>query len=569
MKKNSHITVTDQFCGAGGSSQGIRTLSRKMGGGLEVKLALNHWALAIQTHNTNFPNTDHDCTDISACDPRRYPSTDILITSPECTNHSLAKGKKRKYQQQIEMFGRAIIDPNEERSRATMWDVPRFAEYHNYNFVIVENVVDARYWSMFDAWLKAMHCLNYNHECVFLNSQHAHPTPQSRDRMYVVFWKKGNKKPDLSLRPRGYCSHCAKETDTWQSWKRSDKNWGKFKQQYVYRCPTCNTIVEPYYHAAFNCIDWSIPGTRIGDRKKPLSENTMRRIKYGIDKYWNQPQIISTRYTSGVECRVKGAIESPLPTQPGDQSHAILNPIIVKRNHNTTLSSLVRDSVNDPLPTQLTDNGFHILTPILLNNEHDSSKNKKVRNALKESAYTQTTRATSAVVMPFIIELNRTGKAREAEKALSTILAGGNHHGVVTPFIVENHGQSKSRKVSDRLACITTKDKHGIITTESFRAFLTQYYGGSDQASNITEPARSFRTKDHTALVNANTQLPIPKIEDCYYRMLLPHEVQSGMGFDSDYIVLGNSKEKVKQLGNANPPPTIELLAQRCIETLM
>ena len=30
--KNSYLTVTDQFCGAGGSSQGARKLSRKMGG---------------------------------------------------------------------------------------------------------------------------------------------------------------------------------------------------------------------------------------------------------------------------------------------------------------------------------------------------------------------------------------------------------------------------------------------------------------------------------------------------------------------------------------------------------
>jgi len=55
--KNSYLTVTDQFCGAGGSSQGARKLSEKMGGGLEVKLAMNHWKLAIETHNTNFPET--------------------------------------------------------------------------------------------------------------------------------------------------------------------------------------------------------------------------------------------------------------------------------------------------------------------------------------------------------------------------------------------------------------------------------------------------------------------------------------------------------------------------------
>lgn len=169
--KRSFITVTDQFCGAGGSSIGAEA------SGAQLVMALNHWKLAIETHATNFPNAGHDCTDISACDPRRYPSTDILLTSPECTNHSLAKGKKRKMQAQMELFGKVTIDPAEERSRATMWDVPRFAEFHDYRIIIVENVVDARHWRTWDAWLHAMHLLGYDHQIVYLNSQFAHVRP--------------------------------------------------------------------------------------------------------------------------------------------------------------------------------------------------------------------------------------------------------------------------------------------------------------------------------------------------------------------------------------------------------
>ena len=59
--KHSYLTITDQFCGAGGSSQGARKLSRKMGGGLEIALAMNHWRLAIETHNTNFPFSREYC----------------------------------------------------------------------------------------------------------------------------------------------------------------------------------------------------------------------------------------------------------------------------------------------------------------------------------------------------------------------------------------------------------------------------------------------------------------------------------------------------------------------------
>lgn len=528
VKKASEITVTDQFCGAGGSSEGVKraAVNKKLRNGLRVSMALNHWKLAIETHNTNHPDTDHDCTDISACDPRKYPSTNILITSPECTNHSLAKGKKRNNRNQAELWKNGF-DPAEERSRATMWDVPRFAEYHSYELIIVENVVDARYWVMFDSWLHAMHSLGYAHECVYLNSMHTHPTPQSRDRMYVVFWKKGNKKPDLAIRPKAYCAHCVKETETYQSWKNSEKKWGKYKTQYNFRCPTCNNIVEPFYYAAFNCIDWSLPGTRIGDRKKELSENTMQRIRYGMDKYWNEPQIITTRYTTGIDFRVRSA-SSPLPTQPGDQSHAILNPFVMNGEYS-----------------------------------HD---NRKVRNAIKDAAFTQTTRATNAIVLPYIIK-NYGGPPQNPvamNSALGT-LTTNDHHGMVTPpLIVENKGQSKSRPGTDPLGSLTTVPSNGVVSTEAMQSFLSYYYGGSDMASHVTEAVRTLRGGDGVSLVNVK-----PKVEDCYYRMLLPHEVKLGMAFGEEYIVLGNSKQQVKQLGNAVTPPAMEFLIERCIETLI
>lgn len=276
-KKNSYITLTDQFCGAGGSSIGA-TMA-----GAEVRLAMNHWQLAIDTHNTNFPKVDHDCTDISAVNPRRYPSTDFLITSPECTNHSLAKGKARRFYEK-DLFGNILIDASEERSRATMWDVPRFAEYHDYNIIVTENVVDAAKWRMWDAWLAAMHALGYDHEVVYFNSMFAWPTPQSRDRLYVVFWKKGNRKPDLEFRPIARCSTCAKDVESIQTWK-SRKKWGRYKAQYFYRCPDCHAQITPYYYAAVNAIDWSIQAERIGDRKRPLKPKTLARVQYGLDAY--------------------------------------------------------------------------------------------------------------------------------------------------------------------------------------------------------------------------------------------------------------------------------------------
>lgn len=177
------MDVTDLFCGCGGSSLGAEQA------GARLRLGLNHWKLAIDTHNTNFPHADHDCTDIQACNPKRYPSTQILIASPECTNHTIAKGKKRPMYTE-DLFGNRLVTPEEERSRATMWDVPRFAEVHNYQLIIVENVIDAADWIPFPAWLHAMSLFGYEHEIISMNSMFVHPTPQSRDRLYTVFWKK-------------------------------------------------------------------------------------------------------------------------------------------------------------------------------------------------------------------------------------------------------------------------------------------------------------------------------------------------------------------------------------------
>jgi DNA (cytosine-5)-methyltransferase 1 len=325
-KKKSYITVTDQFCGAGGSSQGVRRFAQRSGGGIEVKLAMNHWKLAIETHNTNFPETLHDCTDVSACDPRRYPSTDILITSPECTKHSLAQGVKI-VKKQLELYNAGKIDPSAERSRATMWDVPRFAEYHNYNAIIVENVVDARKWVLFDSWLHAMHTLGYNHRCSYLNSMHFHPTPQSRDRMYVVFWKKGNKAPMLDYMPTAHCPKCGKDIQAIQTWKDSRKKAGKYKQQYVYCCPVDGTVVEPYYYASFNCIDWTDLGQRIGDRSSGLAGNTLARIKYGIEKYGDRAFKI-------------------------DDNNATVLPFIIKLEHSQRDNNV--KSIDDSMATQTT-----------------------------------------------------------------------------------------------------------------------------------------------------------------------------------------------------------------------
>jgi len=95
------------------------------------------------------------------------------------------------------------------------------------------------------------------------------------------------------------------------------------------------------------------------------------------------------------------------------------------------------------------------------------------------------------------------------------------------------------------------------------RPYLVSYYG-TDQAADVADPVPTIPSLDHHALVEAE-QL---RVEDCYFRMLQPHEIGAAMAFPGSYKVLGTKREKVKQYGNAVTPPAMSWLIQRCVESL-
>lgn len=528
-KKRSFLTVTDQFCGAGGSSLGATAIPD-----LNVYLAMNHWALAIETHNTNFPDTYHDLADVSAVDPRRYPSTDIMITSPECTNHSVAKGARRR-RKQMHLWEKEVIDPSAERSRATMWDVPRFAEYHQYNIIVSENVVDARQWIMWDAWIHAMDSLGYDHHIVYFNSMFAHLdprtvqtlhdfAPQSRDRMYVVFWKKGNKVPDLDFRPRAYCPTCEIEVGAVQAFKRTrvvrslGGRWGRYGDQYTYLCPTCANEVQPYHFAAFNAIDWSLPAERIGDRKRPLKPKTIQRIEEGLRRFAGQYLMIDTAFSGGNRAR---PLAAALPTQSTRQTHALATPFMVELRGGQDARG-----IDESLSTIVTMGAHHGVAFLTSVNDYDG------RNIpLDQPMGTQTT------------------------------AANGNHHGLVMPFLTSYYGSGgNERTVDEAMGTLTANDRHGLVMP-----FLLGYANGDGPAKSAVEPLRTVHTENGQALVQPPE---IQNVEDVHFRMLQPHEVGRGMAFPETYTVLGTKRDQVKQYGNAVTPVVMKMILERCVTTL-
>lgn len=403
------LTITDLFCGAGGSALGATAVP-----GIQLRMAANHWQLAVDSHAANFPDADHDCANISQIDPRRYPRTDLLWASPECTNHSLAQGRKRSTGP--DLFGDTLPDEAAERSRATMWDVPRFTEHHGYRAVIVENVVDAARWSMWPAWLHAMRCLGYRHQVVYLNSMHAPAlaaprAPQSRDRLYVVFTREHDPAPDVTPRPLAYCPRCETEVRAVQAWKRPDSPWGRYRAQYVYVCPTtgCHATIEPYTLPAAAAIDWDLPGQRIADRVTPLKPATLRRIQAGLDRYAHLPQLVPA---GGTWHTTTSPVTDPFRARTTRETEALLVPVEARDGKHARPTSW-------PLRTQTTRAETALVVPYHGNDRTADTTGQPLR----------TLTGTDRFGLAFVAELRGGGStARPVTTPLSTVTASGNHH---------------------------------------------------------------------------------------------------------------------------------------------
>jgi len=549
------LTLTDMFCGAGGSSTGAVAVP-----GVKVQTAMNHWPLAIETHNTNHPKTDHVLADISQTDPRYVRHSDILWASPECTNHSVAKGRKR-ITSQDELWGETLPDEAAERSRATMWDVPRFAEYHQYRAIITENVVDAAKWVLFDAWLHAMESLGYDHQTVYLNSMHAQsmgmPAPQSRDRMYVVFWRKGNRRPDLEAmqRPLAWCPSCDELVQSVQRFKKPGQPWGRYRAQYIYMCPTHSCrgqMVEPGWLPAASAIDWTLPAERIGDRHKALSPKTMARIREGLKRYGaSHGPLVQRMNTGGAEMLTPAYEVMRTLTTGGHQS--IVEPFVVEATGNTY------DAADPKHPQHGQQGGYYRVWPATdpLRTLHgtaskgivlDSVRGSTIATPTDDPMATQTTSYTRALLIP--VE-GRDGKAaQEAVEALRTQTTR-NETGLLMPYYSANE---YAKPTDLPMGTLTTVDRYALITLR-----------GQNAPKPATYPLDTFAANgNHHALADVS----VPDVEDCRFRMLEPSEIKRGMAFPTSYVMLGNKREQVKQAGNAVTPPAARDLIACVAESL-
>jgi DNA (cytosine-5)-methyltransferase 1 len=542
------LTLVDFFCGAGGSSQGAVAVP-----GVTARLAANHWQRAIDTHAANFPGTEHYRGDLHDADVRKFPAGDLFWASPECPAWSQARGRQRDFDRQPDLFGEVLPDEAAVRSRALMWDVPRYLEAMTLRGApvlagVVENVTDVRAWSHWDLWVTAIRNLGYRTRLVAINSMHARPrvtvpAPQSRDRLYLAYWAVSlGRDPDWDrwLRPAAWCPSCQAEVAAAQWWKRPGADMGRYRQQYLYRCPhySCrNAVVEPPALPAAAAIDWDDLGTRIGDRARPMRPATRARIAAGLARYARPVILETTWHESGPSTRVWPA-DIPLTAQTAQQTKALAGPPLIVPAGGTWRDEPTPGTV--PLPAR-------------------------------------TTRENDGLAFPPFITVHRggTGEARivPASGPLTAVTASGNHLGLAVPdaaMIVRNvtsrgNPAWTATPPGEPLRTLTTAGHQSLA---SWAHLLVPYYGTAATARPVTEPAGTLTARDRYGLASAPGTDVEALLDEVLFRMLKPPEIGRAMAFADSYAVLGTQREKVRQYGNAVTPPVAEVLISALAEAI-
>lgn len=164
-------TFVDLFCGGGFGARGA-----VRGGGIPL-LGLDAWDLATKTYKANFPKAKVITEYIEKVDINKLGKTfrpDVLLTSPECTSHSIARGAK----------------PGSERSRETAIGIVPWIESMHPRWVIVENVNRMKKWDRHNELVESIEDMGYSVSDLYLNAADF-GSAQARKRMFLICDREG------------------------------------------------------------------------------------------------------------------------------------------------------------------------------------------------------------------------------------------------------------------------------------------------------------------------------------------------------------------------------------------
>ena len=194
------IRTLDIFCGAGGSSAGARAA------GSEIVAGIDCCPIATGTYAANFPSARVVTSRLEDVDlaafKREIGQIDLLLASPECRNHTCARGAA----------------PRDESSRATALMTVDYARALRPRWLVLENVIHMRPWSRYDELKRSLRGLGYKLEEHVLDASHF-DVPQARRRLFVVGDRKTH--PALTLADNGGPGPTARsvldEPGTWRT----------------------------------------------------------------------------------------------------------------------------------------------------------------------------------------------------------------------------------------------------------------------------------------------------------------------------------------------------------------
>ena len=161
------LRTLDLFCGGGGSAWGAKAA------GATIVCGIDAWDLAVQTFEANFCSARaiNLTLNENSC-PKLVPHLghiDLILASPECTNHTCAKGSR----------------PRDEESKRTARYVLNFAKGLNPRWIVLENVVHMRSWHGYDPLISEIENLGYKVLPQILDASNF-GVPQKRRRLFLL-----------------------------------------------------------------------------------------------------------------------------------------------------------------------------------------------------------------------------------------------------------------------------------------------------------------------------------------------------------------------------------------------
>jgi DNA (cytosine-5)-methyltransferase 1 len=472
MKELIEEKIVDSFAGGGGTSTGIEQATGRV-----VDDAINHDPVAIAMHKANHPNTKHHCESVWDVDPRQVANGQpvaLFWLSPDCKHFSKAKGGK----------------PVEKNIRGLAWVALRWAATVRPRVIMLENVEEFKTWGPL--------------------LKDGKPDPKQKGRTFNCFInalkRQGYKVDYRELRACDYGAPTIRKRFFLVA--RCDGRpivWPKPIHGNPESLEVKSGKLKPWRTAA-EIIDWSLPCPSIFERKKPLAENTLRRIARGIKKFVidnPDPFIIRVNY-SGANHHYCDSVNQPLNTITAKNGWGLVTPYITQIGQ-TGCGDNKQYSIEHPLTTIVSKAEHMLVSPILAGVGGRAGQSRP--RSGNESVATITAKADTALVMPVISRQFGKSIGSSVEEPLGTVTAGGGGKSqLVAAFLTKHYGGNFSGPgtgMKDPVSTITTVDHNSL-----GMAFLSKYHGAKTdndvRGQEVGEPVKTLDTSNRFSLVTSN-----------------------------------------------------------------